>query len=460
MENNFVRNIRKGYIAFLFVLSLLCLNPGRALADKDFRDHRFSSFSLLPQYESEDIVFIGNSITNMMNWDELFVGKKNIYNRGTSGAFTDEILENLDVLLKGNPGKVFLMIGTNDLGAAGEEFAPSKVSERIKEIVVRIKEKSPSTEVYFQSILPTKKGERTQEKTEETNSRVKEWIDAAQLDGVKYIDLYSSFVDDKGDIANFSTSSEEESLSYDGLHLTQKGYKLWADIISPYIGSECTIPADAVNIGEGIKSSFGMRISFFGVFPVESDDILFIGDEMVHNGEWHKYPGLQNLKDRGIGWGYPGAGIDMISKSFAAIFTGNTDKGVSKQKPKGVVIYAGAGDIMKGSPAPETWKKYEDAITRLQGYVPDAPIYLLTLLPLAESEREKNKELSELNGLIRNLAGSSPDLHLIDVAKELTDSEGKREEKYFMNTSSPYLNGLGFQAVADLLSVTLALPLP
>ena len=76
----------------LFAFSILfTIFVAATFADLPFRNHRYDSFKVLP-ITSEDIVFIGNSITNMNEWWEAFGSNHNVKNRGVSGAYTDEAL--------------------------------------------------------------------------------------------------------------------------------------------------------------------------------------------------------------------------------------------------------------------------------------------------------------------------------------------------------------------------------
>ncbi|MCF0206436.1 MAG: GDSL family lipase, partial [Bacteroidales bacterium] len=72
----------------LLFLAFLAL-PLSALADGPFRQHRFSVFKCL-DVKKDNIVFLGNSITNMHPWSEAW-GDAKVLNRGVSGAKTAEI---------------------------------------------------------------------------------------------------------------------------------------------------------------------------------------------------------------------------------------------------------------------------------------------------------------------------------------------------------------------------------
>ena len=64
-----------------------------------------------------DIIFIGDSIVEYYPLQELLQTNKVLINRGIRGYKTDLLLENLDAHLFGQAlDKVFILIGTNDIG--------------------------------------------------------------------------------------------------------------------------------------------------------------------------------------------------------------------------------------------------------------------------------------------------------------------------------------------------------
>ena len=153
-----------GLIFSSFLVSILLGSPLPVSADSPYRDHRFDSYKTLPPSEEGDILFVGNSITNMMNWWEAFGSRANIRARGNSGASSDELLANFDNIVKGNPSKVFLMIGTNDLSSEVDSNCPDSVAGRIIDFLSRTRSKLPSAQIFYQSILPSLNGKRTPEK--------------------------------------------------------------------------------------------------------------------------------------------------------------------------------------------------------------------------------------------------------------------------------------------------------
>ncbi len=429
------------------MLVALALFSLTAKADEPFRLHRYSSFQALPACQEGDIVFIGNSITNMMNWYEAFGSQQHIHGRGNSGGYTQEILDNLESMIAGNPSKVFLMIGTNDLGTNGDFYAPALVAQRIQKIISRIRTEAPDATVYYESILPSLNGNRTKAKTEETNGLVKNWIEEKADSKIIYIDLYSLMANENGALNHSTASANTTSYSWDGLHLTQKGYRVWMEAIKEYVGQECVFPATANNIWGGHTGSNGMRVTYFGALPVKSTDILLIGDETIHNGEWHELLGSADFKDRGMGWGYPSMTINDIKKTFDAILTGNTNKGVSKEAPRAVCLYAGLSDIQAGTSAANIFSAYRTMVNELRSKLPDTPVFLLTVLPFASTDATRVQKVKDLNNSLKTLANDESKIYIIDTYNSMCVTS--RDESCFMGTGNVYVSGIGYARMAQ-----------
>ena len=177
----------------------------------------------------DDILMIGNSITQGGEWDELFDDPR-VKNRGISSDVTDGIRARLPRMLRGKPRKVFLMAGINDLGNPPQK-TPEYTLNNILETVRDIHRLSPGTQVYLQSILPVNPtfptfGSHTVFSREivEINRRLAE---EAAANGYVFIDLHSRFVDADGYL--------DPRYTNDGLHLTGEGYRLWRELLIPYV---------------------------------------------------------------------------------------------------------------------------------------------------------------------------------------------------------------------------------
>lgn len=434
--------MKKRLATLLVVLTAVMTS---AWADGPFRNHRYDGFKTLPAVSNNDVVFIGNSITNMFNWWEALGSNQRIKGRGNSGAVTQEVLDNLESMIAGQPAKVFLMIGTNDLGTSGIDN-PTYVAGQIETIITRIRKESPNTEIYCQSILPS--GLRDKNKILKTNELVSAWITEKADAKVTYVNLYPLLDNGSGQIANTANNGTAAN-SYDNLHLTALGYRTWLKAIEQYLPEDCRcqIPEGIQTLGSGLGGSSGMRSTYFGALPVKSSDILIIGDEMIHGFEWHEVLG-PDFKDRGNGWGYSGVNIDNISAELDAIFNGNSTL-VSKQTPKAVCLYAGVADCNDADNYVQATveSKYKSLVDAVRAKVSAAtPIFLMTLAP--HPTAANNDRAKSLNAYMKSLAAADANLHIIDIY-EAAMSGSSRNENCFMGTNNAYISGKGYIAFAN-----------
>lgn len=215
----------------LLLLSYTALAQIKENGNKDeafstFYQQRSSLFRLLPQSKG-DIIFLGNSITNGNEWDELF-NDVSIKNRGISGDGTLGVLNRLDEITTRKPAKIFLLIGVNDL-AAGHQ--PDSVAENIFLIAKKIHEQSPGTKLYIQSLLPVNNAFNKFPNHVNKDEQIKQVNTLLQKDAELYryifIDLYPSFCNTDGKLDTLYTN--------DGLHEKGPGYLLWKHLIYPYV---------------------------------------------------------------------------------------------------------------------------------------------------------------------------------------------------------------------------------
>ena len=175
------------------------------------------------RHSKKDIVFLGNSIIFWAEWSE-FLGNRHIRNRGIPGDTSYGVLDRLDEVTGGKPAKVFLMIGINDLA---RNVPPNVLLQNCERIVRRIKEESPGTKMYLQTLLPTNDSFNKLPNHCNKDDLIRMvnagLVDLSKAEQVTFIDLYSQFVDHAGKL--------KKELTWDGVHLTAEGYTKWAEIL-------------------------------------------------------------------------------------------------------------------------------------------------------------------------------------------------------------------------------------
>ena len=197
--------------------------------EKKVEEEIVGTFEQLP-IRGNDIVFLGNSITDGGEWAELF-NNRHVKNRGISADRSGWLLDRLDPIINGHPKKLFLMIGTNDLAVG---IAPEEVAANVEKLLDRFAEESPWTKIYVQSILPVN-GVDTKAKPKNHWKKGAEIIETNKLletlcegrKNVMYVDVYSALVDEKGML--------DKQYTNDGLHLMGEGYLAWKTVIEKFV---------------------------------------------------------------------------------------------------------------------------------------------------------------------------------------------------------------------------------
>lgn len=175
-----------------------------------------------------DVMFLGDSITHCWEpfnpnngevvWKER-IAPFHAVNFGIGGENTETLLWRLENgNLKGalDPKVIVLMIGTNN----AFRDKPDEIAAGIGAIVTRLHERLPKAKILLYGIFPRiHPGGEVAHKTSQEVNRI-----IAKYDGhwnIKYIDIGERFIKPDGTLI--------DGVSWDGLHLTNKGYGIWAD---------------------------------------------------------------------------------------------------------------------------------------------------------------------------------------------------------------------------------------
>lgn len=401
---------------FATAAAALVLSCSVCLADHPFRRHRFDVMRSLP-VDTADIVFYGNSITNMHEWWEAFGSDRRILNRGASGASSRELLKNIGSVIDGHPSKIFLMIGTNDISGG---VPVDTVVANIRRMAGRVRGESPRTRLFIQSILPRRE-EWKNDSNRVANARIKELCDEL---GVTFVDLWEPLQGVRSD----------GEWSADGLHLFARGYREWCRLIAPLIGGEPVYTSSMENLSSGLPGSLGMRSSYFGMLPLRHTDAVIVGDEMVHGGEWHELLRTPRVKNRGTGWGRGGLTFGQHKAQLATILTGNGNK----ELPSKIFFYCGTAD--------RDLDAYGSLLEYARGMAPGVPLFVMSLIPV--DDPMENAGVAAWNDRLRQLCAEKG-VTYIDLFRPLLDYDGHTDSDC---VKEDYLYGKGYVRVASILA--------
>ena len=176
-----------------------------------------------------DLVFIGDSITQGWEgrgrkiWAEYY-GKRKAVNLGIGGDRTQHVIWRLQ---NGNlkdisPKLAVIMIGTNNSGAN----TPRQIADGVTAIVKILREKTPKTKILLLATFP--RGKNKNDKRRQVNEASNKLVARlADKETVYYLDIGQNFLQDDGTLTR--------EIMPDLLHLSEKGYTIWAKSIEPSV---------------------------------------------------------------------------------------------------------------------------------------------------------------------------------------------------------------------------------
>ncbi|GHV69061.1 lysophospholipase [Spirochaetia bacterium] len=188
------------------------------------------------------IVFVGSSLMEIFPIEKFQQDRdlgldKVIYNRGVRATTTADLLDHIDTLIFDlEPSKIFINIGTNDIGFNVPEGV---FLENYDNILHQIKEKLPDTVVYVMAYYPINTvdnfGEEEAEHDQFYEYRSNELLivanakveQLAKKNGYQFINVNANLSDANGNL--------RKELTFDGAHMLLNGYEIVLKNMKKYL---------------------------------------------------------------------------------------------------------------------------------------------------------------------------------------------------------------------------------
>ncbi len=188
-----------------------------------------------------DVYFMGDSITRrwgasdrqyaelLSNWNENFKG----WNAADFGWGADKTQNMLWRLKQGeldgvNPKVIVLLAGTNNIGnVSPTDDAEARATETVRGVAAVLHElrtRAPNATIVLMGITPRNDNIQVMPIVIEANQGIARLADGHRI---RYLNINSRLADRHGVLL--------PGMTQDGLHLTAKGYQLWADALKPIL---------------------------------------------------------------------------------------------------------------------------------------------------------------------------------------------------------------------------------
>lgn len=182
----------------------------------------------IQKFEAEDektpppknaILFVGSSSIRLWDLKKSFPDRVTI-NRGFGGSDVSDSLHFADrIVLKHKPRVIIMYAGDNDISRGK---SPERVHQDFLAFVKKVHEKQPKTQIHFLAIKPSGKRWALVDTIRKANSLVKAECEKNKL--LFYIDIFEPMLGDDG-------KPRGELFVEDQLHLNEKGYQLWNQLV-------------------------------------------------------------------------------------------------------------------------------------------------------------------------------------------------------------------------------------
>lgn len=188
------------------------------------------------------LLFIGDSITEgwehagQKHWQAEFAPRGAV-DFGIGGDMTQNLLWRLDNGAAGDldPRAVVLLIGINNTGFTGESSA--EIAQGVVAVVDALQNRFPGADILLQAVFPH--GEQADHPQRARVKDINRGIEhLGEREKVTYIDLGPVFLEADG-----SLSAE---VMPDFLHLSEEGYRRWAEAIRPWVDERVPMPAESL----------------------------------------------------------------------------------------------------------------------------------------------------------------------------------------------------------------------
>ncbi|MBW8200353.1 GDSL-type esterase/lipase family protein [Flagellimonas abyssi] len=169
------------------------------------------------------IVFTGSS--SIRFWDDVQerFPEHQVLNTGFGGSqFSDLELYLDELILNYNPVKVFIYEGDNDIFA---KKRPRKIVQRAEYILGILQQRNPNMEIVLISAKPSIARWNYRGRYRRLNRKLDKL--AAKNEKIDFVDVWYPMLDNR--------KVKQDIFIEDGLHMNDKGYDIWYDVIKNYI---------------------------------------------------------------------------------------------------------------------------------------------------------------------------------------------------------------------------------
>ena len=188
--------------------------------DNDIR--KFEQLDKIEKYPGDAILFAGSSSIRLWTNPEKDMEPYHIIQRGYGGAKLSDFAVYAGRILDPHPCGAIVLFVANDITGTEEDKTPQEVSSLFRNILKTIRAEHPVTPVFWIEITPTESRWKVWPRIQESNALIKNVCEKNK--NTYFISTSYAFLNERG-------LPKEELFRDDKLHLSDRGYAVWTEII-------------------------------------------------------------------------------------------------------------------------------------------------------------------------------------------------------------------------------------
>ena len=167
------------------------------------------------------LLMLGDSLIDYGEWPRRMQDYR-VVSSGVPGERCEELKRRIGFLATGRnsadtPTAIVIMSGTNDIVFGDHGFV-----EVLRDSILTLRQRYPGAEILLTSLLPYEIPDLIED-IHTVNDLMRK---VCAETGGRYFDLYSEF-----------ENSSERLFDYDGVHLSNRGYRLWASVLNRFLSN-------------------------------------------------------------------------------------------------------------------------------------------------------------------------------------------------------------------------------
>jgi hypothetical protein len=217
------------YILFLALLTISSCSPVRKyqsspevkIWEPDIQ--KFEQLDRTITYSNDAILFAGSSSIRLWTSLERDLAPYHVIQRGFGGSKLSDLAVYAHKIFDPHPCRAIVLFVANDITGSNQDKTPKEVASLFRSVLRTIRKTHNETPVFWIEITPTSSRWKVWPEIQKVNSSIQDIC--TRQKNTYFIQTDSAFLNGEG-------LPKDELFREDKLHLTEKGYAVWTEIIN------------------------------------------------------------------------------------------------------------------------------------------------------------------------------------------------------------------------------------